>query len=198
MNTINLFNAQLNSDGEVGDLYRGLGFSFDTMSTDKYFIKKYQHESGNSLSSDIPLMRAADLHLLFAEALNRMGDTTVAMIVLNDGMKNTKRPKPNPQYTNWNKNLGIRGRVGLWNVEIPPMDDASKILFIEDRILDERAMELAFEGRRWFDLMRIARRRNDPSYLANRVASKFSDPAKADNIRSLLSNPQNWYLPKDY
>jgi hypothetical protein len=50
---------------------------------------------------------------------------------------------------------------------------------IEDLIIDERTLELAFEGKRWFDLVRIAERRNDPAYLTNKVAAKFSDPAKA-------------------
>jgi hypothetical protein len=56
-------------------------------------------------------------------------------------------------------------------------------------------LELAFEGKRWFDLMRVARRRNDPMYLANKVAAKFSDPVQAEAIRNKLSNMQNWYLP---
>ena len=55
-------------------------------------------------------------------------------------------------------------------------------------------MELAFEGKRWFDLVRIAERRNDPAYLANKVAAKFSDPARAEMIRNKLMDPNNWYL----
>jgi hypothetical protein len=43
--------------------------------------------------------------------------------------------------------------------------------------------------------MRIARRRNDPSYLANKVAAKYEDQTKANQIWNLLMNEENWYLP---
>jgi len=61
--------------------------------------------------------------------------------------------------------------------------------------LEERALELAFEGKRWFDLMRVARRRNDPAFLANTVAAKYSNPAVAERVKQVLSDENNWYLP---
>jgi hypothetical protein len=42
--------------------------------------------------------------------------------------------------------------------------------------------------------MRIAQRRNDPSFLADRVAAKFSG-ARAEEIRQLLMDENNWYVP---
>ncbi|MEJ6979472.1 RagB/SusD family nutrient uptake outer membrane protein [Pedobacter sp. P351] len=68
----------------------------------------------------------------------------------------------------------------------------------EDMILNEAALELAFEGHRWGDLVRIARRRNDPSILAKRVAAKFTaagDFSTAAAIEQKLMEPLNWYLP---
>lgn len=59
---------------------------------------------------------------------------------------------------------------------------------VEDLIVDEEAMELAFEGTRFFDLMRVAHRRNDPSYLANRVARR--DAA----LKTKLLDTRNWYF----
>jgi hypothetical protein len=59
--------------------------------------------------------------------------------------------------------------------------------------MDERARELAFEGERFYDLIRIAKRRNDPSYLANKVAAKFKGE-KAEQIRQYLMNEENWYI----
>jgi len=66
-------------------------------------------------------------------------------------------------------------------------------LYFEERILDERARELAFEGERFYDLMRVAQRRNDPSFLAKRVSEKF--PAgQREEIYNLLLDEKNWYI----
>ncbi len=53
--------------------------------------------------------------------------------------------------------------------------------------------ELAFEGERFYDLIRVAKRRNDPSYLAKAVSSKFP-PGRRDVIYSLLMDENNWYI----
>ncbi len=68
-----------------------------------------------------------------------------------------------------------------------------KQIYLEDQIMDERVRELAFEGERFYDLMRIARRRGDPSYLADKVAAKFNPPLR-EQIRQHLLNEENWYL----
>ncbi len=60
---------------------------------------------------------------------------------------------------------------------------------VEDLIVDEEALELAFEGTRFFDLMRVAHRRNDPSYLANKLALRNS------SLATKLLNEDNWYFP---
>ncbi len=59
---------------------------------------------------------------------------------------------------------------------------------VEDLIVDEEALELAFEGTRFFDLMRVAHRRGDASYLANRLAKR--DPS----LQGKLMNENNWYF----
>jgi hypothetical protein len=62
--------------------------------------------------------------------------------------------------------------------------------FVEEKILDEYALETAFDGNRFHDLMRFALRNNDNTMLANRVARR--NPA----LQSLLMDSKNWYLPK--
>jgi len=69
-----------------------------------------------------------------------------------------------------------------------------KQIYLENAIIDERARELAYEGERFYDLMRVAKRRNDPSFLADRVAGKF-EGSEASAIRGYLMNENNWYLP---
>lgn len=60
---------------------------------------------------------------------------------------------------------------------------------VEDLIVDEEALELAFEGTRFFDLMRVAHRRNSPKYLADRLAKR--NPV----LGTKLLNEDNWYFP---
>jgi starch-binding outer membrane protein, SusD/RagB family len=62
-----------------------------------------------------------------------------------------------------------------------------------DNVLKERGRELAFEGKRFYDIMRVAKRRNDPSYLAEIVSSKYPAHMR-DNIYTILLDEENWYI----
>lgn len=82
----------------------------------------------------LPIYRLADVLLLRAEALNKTGDTTGALRIVNQ----------------------IRGRVGYFadaasEVQISDQDG------IEALILKERQLEFFGEGKRWFDLIRTDR-----------------------------------------
>lgn len=68
---------------------------------------------------------------------------------------------------------------------------------VEDMIVDEGALEFAFEGTRYYDLMRVALRRGDANYLADRVYGRKGK----DNVASMkseigvdLTDMTNWYL----
>lgn len=68
---------------------------------------------------------------------------------------------------------------------------------VENLIIDECALETCFEGFRFHDLMRVALRRNNPSYLADKVYSRRGSQ-NISEMKSLikcdLSNTANWYL----
>lgn len=68
------------------------------------------------------------------------------------------------------------------------------ILFVEDLLVDEMAAETAFEGNRFFDLLRVARHRNEfPAYMAERVSRHFGKEGQASKKAELL-NPDKWFL----
>ncbi|MCR5821235.1 MAG: RagB/SusD family nutrient uptake outer membrane protein [Bacteroidaceae bacterium] len=75
-------------------------------------------------------------------------------------------------------------------------NEAKVINAIEDLICDEMALESGIEGNRFFDLMRMARHRNDNDFLARRVAARKSSYDSPDEaLRTRLQTESNWYLP---
>ncbi|WP_026309802.1 RagB/SusD family nutrient uptake outer membrane protein [Niabella aurantiaca] len=184
---------------------RGPKFSYNIINGQPE-VMKYQYAPGTEKWF---LYRAAALNLDFAEAANRDGHPAIADAIVNQGIQPAfgkilvnegdpyifdARKSDNPSIAgDWYLNAGLRGRASLYSV--PVMTDS--LLSIEDNTLNERALELAFEGARWSDLLRIARRRNDPGYLANRIYAKLvkqNDP-NAAAVKAKLMNPDNWYLP---
>jgi hypothetical protein len=118
-----------------------------------------------------------------------------------------------PQFRNgWYRNIGVRSRVSTMNVKVDSAlyfnltviprtytDEANLTIALEDLLIAESGLELAYEGNRWSDLLRIALRRQatEPNYLANKIGAKFvaSGSAEAANVKTRLANPANWYLP---
>jgi hypothetical protein len=91
------------------------------------FNYKQKHPAGWASGDDYYLLRLADIILLKAEAQNELGNTSAAAATLNI----------------------VRARAGLAPVSTSLSQSAIKIA-----ILNERRLELAFEGQRWDDLVR--------------------------------------------
>jgi hypothetical protein len=71
------------------------------------------------------------------------------------------------------------------------------VIAMENAIIDEAGLELAYEGNRWGDLLRVALRRNDASFVANKVFNKLDrdgNPA-ASAARAKLLSANGLYLP---
>ena len=193
---IDSFNSQPAADGTVGDPYRSMFTVYEDTLSGNAVITKYILDEQDPFSSDIIISRAADIHLLLAEAYNRIGTVEAqyyALMLLNQGA-NAENPKP-AEYAKWSRNIGIRGRVYLASREVPEgLGGEGLTLLIEDYIMAERAMELAYEGKRWFDLVRVAERRGKPEYLADIVAEKFKGTPKYVEVRTRMLDKENWYL----
>ena len=67
---------------------------------------------------------------------------------------------------------------------------------VEDLLCDEYALELAFEGSRFYDLCRLARHKNASSpYGANFGGQWLAKKLAYKNPVKDLTNESNWYLP---
>ena len=64
---------------------------------------------------------------------------------------------------------------------------------MENLVLQERRRELCFEGKRWFDLVRMARRDGNTSRLSSLVLTKYTENVSA--VRIKLSDTLAMYFP---
>ena len=115
------------------------------------FILKYLHPHTTAALTDDnwPVYRYAEVLLLLAEALDEQGKSSEALPYLN----------------------AVRDRAGL--------DEIASTTGLRDVIFNERRVELAFENKRWLDLVRTGR--------AVDVMTAFGAKVKA--------NPMDYYFP---
>ncbi|NQU85758.1 MAG: RagB/SusD family nutrient uptake outer membrane protein [Mariniphaga sp.] len=161
----------------------------------------YKYSLGKGTFDDdayFNIYRAAEIHLDLAEiytywAFEDRGNvrtyTLNALNILNDG-SNYYISSSRPQ-------MGVRGRVGLRGIDLNRLENgnlAAKQEYLDQRILEERGRELGFEGKRFYDLMRISKRLNNPWFLANKVAAKYPSGGKRNQIRAFLADENNWYI----
>jgi len=104
---------------------------------------------------------------------------------------------PQNYHGTWYRQSGTRTRANLVPLPTSYYAIGADPKLLENAIIDDSARELCFEGFRWGDLVRIARRRGDPSFLADKVYAKLvkeNNPAAA-TVRAKLMDPNGWYMP---
>lgn len=157
---------------------RGEETSIAKYGEDEYIIWKYVGADGDGKttrtgteqnSANLIIYRLADVKLMKAEALAQLGRFPEARDIINE----------------------IRERADL-----TPVSPALTMSAYEDAILEERALELAYEGKRWFDLMRMGRR-NDYARKSKLIEIIVQNvPSTQKRILAIkLTNPLGWYLP---
>lgn len=225
-NAVNLWDNQVQRNGFPYDA-RGQKFSYNIINGQPVIMKYLYRYLNSTTKTPIDLFvrdgdwllyRAAKLHLRYAEAANRDGEHRLANALLNFGLQaeytvdgetdvtnieQTKLPFPYnfdarqgdfPYYRgDWHRNGGVRGRAYVQRAEVV----GDSLISIENNLIKEAALELAFEGDRWGDLVRIALRRNDPAFLADKIYDKLVKEGnpKAEEVRTRLMDTANWYLP---
>jgi starch-binding outer membrane protein, SusD/RagB family len=173
-----------------------------------FLIRKYinygvngDDRNWNSFRISCPYIRLADMYLTYAEAVNEIGgpngkisgSSLTALEAVNIVRRRVKLPV-NEDIT-LPFELQTYGSVSLPDVN--PMYTGSKETFRE-RIRNERSVELAFEGHRWFDIRRwyVAHK---PEYLQPAMGLKFS--IDQTNFRPFVmqkrvfENPKHYFLP---
>ncbi|MFA5848816.1 MAG: RagB/SusD family nutrient uptake outer membrane protein [Bacteroidales bacterium] len=126
---------------EAGDLRRA--YIYDVTQADpkaiwKYLGKGVSDQIATTSKQNIILIRLADIMMLKAEALNKLGGTTNVTNAL-------KLLEP------------IRKRAGITPNLLTEAQAISMYGSVENAILHERSIELCYEGHRWFDLVRTGK-----------------------------------------
>ena len=160
------------------ELIRGENASIRRYGEGDYIIWKYVGQAADgrtfrsgprTFSCNWIVYRYADLLLMKAEALSQMERYSEALAIINQ----------------------IRTRA-----DVLPLSLADNPVAYEDAILEERALEFAFEGKRWFDLLRMGRRNNfaRKQNLIDIIIKNVPSTQKRI-LASRLTNPLGWYLP---
>jgi len=151
---------------------------FGSLNPNNDFIWKYvgsepdplqRRSSANQSDANWIIYRLADLLLMKAEALSQLGRYEEALLLINT----------------------IRDRASVQAVNSAPNPQA-----FEDLILLERAKELAYEGKRWFDLLRMGRRNNfERKSKLIEIIIKNVPATQKRVLASKLNDPNGWFLP---
>lgn len=146
----------------------------------------------NDIVSYIPEDRREADSTLLVTAFDFRGtsvsSTNSSYVVIND-------PNSNLQANT----IGIHSRgcgftPGNVNYQMPTGTLDEQIKAVEDLIINEGALEFAFEGYRYYDLLRVALRReaSEPDYLFNKINAR--NGSASSGVAKDLHQKANWFL----
>jgi hypothetical protein len=178
--------------GHIGDMYRGEGGSYYVSQKDtiifKYLIKEWgvkrstsQNDAHSQNDPVFWLYRTGTFYQIACEIINRIGMHTLAFACINgaDALETTHH------------------RIGGYPFLLDENSNESISVQIDRLILAESALEGAFEGVRYFDLLRYSSRPEYKSWLGDIVSQKYPEERRAA-VKQRLSNPDYWYFPYYY
>lgn len=200
-----LFESQLMNGFVTGDGNRGQGVTYKYENgmpvVAKYSLKK--DIDAYTSDANIHIYRAAEMYLGLAEAYCFQGRYEEALTFLDNGLKGyIDSKKFLPPFVDYDfklqNNAGVRGRVNLLPIDRDSffngcVSRTDSIVKLANKITDEYALEFAYEGKRWFTLMRMAMHLNNTSFLSEKVSEKFPE-GERQQYKALLDNKENWFI----
>lgn len=135
------------------------------------------------------IYRLTDVMLMRAEAEVELAGDVAEGAVLTEEQTQHYRNAFDCVSAVWKRANNKRtSTVGLLVFE----DYATSRSTMENLVLDERQRELMFEGKRWFDLVRLSRREGDNSRLIEKVLPKFQENTSAIRIKLSAADVLYW------
>jgi hypothetical protein len=143
-------------------------------------IYKYTHTNpylGNSgrrteiqRDANFIYYRYADIILMQAECLAETGKIKEAYQKINE----------------------IRTRAG-----VPTIASSNSISDFRQNLIQERALEFAMEGKRWFDVLRYTKKNHyqDKTLITKITLTKANDPNTTEKLKALVKDTMFYYLP---
>jgi starch-binding outer membrane protein, SusD/RagB family len=180
------FNYMIGSGKESAKDLREKDFLRQEFGGDRYYVFKYagaeRMENATTkvstyyyrnVTANWIVYRLSEIYLMKAEALIQLNTNNEEVVDL-----------INTIYMRSNTEEGEQELMA---------DNYTSKLKLDELILRERQRELMFEGKRWFDLMRLARRVNSPAPLLSYVTKKFAGGGSGQSTK--MSVMDALYLP---
>jgi len=147
-------------------------FKYEGQKVPADFSKElYVFRSASSTANWI-LYRLPDIYLMKAEALAEIGETSNLRQAIT--LVNKTYTRANPE------------------IDSLKFEDFNTAASVKKLVLEERRREFAFEGKRWYDLLRLARREGSTANAVQYILPNYSD---ATLITEKMAQLGAWYLP---